>query len=112
MTRQCASGTREAAAEPLGSSNFDTPKPACTIRDGPHWVGAHTRLGPQGGPPLWEPLGPGEELAFLAPLTTDAASAPAQSAILRQHRQHRLQLKAPVPVRAEHGLDPLHLHCR
>ena len=33
------------------------------------------------------------ELAFLAPLPTDAAGAPAESAILRQHRQHRLHLK-------------------
>jgi hypothetical protein len=31
--------------------------------------------------------------AFLAPLFTDAAGAPAESAILRQHRQHRLHLK-------------------
>ena len=30
----------------------------------------------------------------------------------RQYRQHRLRIKAPVPVRAEDGLDPRHLHCR
>jgi hypothetical protein len=34
------------------------------------------------------------------------------SALLRQHRQHRLRIKAPVPVRAEDSLDPRHLHCR
>jgi len=33
----------------------------------------------------------GGELAFLAPLTAHAASAPAEWAVLRQHRQHCLQ---------------------
>ena len=47
--------SREARAEPLASSNFDTSKPALQTgaygSEGPHWLGAHTRLEPQGGPP-------------------------------------------------------------
>ena len=41
----------------------------------------------------WEPTLDLGRKAFLAPLPTDAAGAPAESAILRQHRQDRLHLK-------------------
>src|SRR5262249_33706446 len=44
--------------------------------------------------------------AFLAPLPTDAAGAPAESAILRQHRQHRLRNKSACPSPAEEWFTP------
>jgi hypothetical protein len=31
---------------------------------------------------------------------------------LRQHRQHRCAIRAPVPVRVEDRLGPLHVHRR
>ena len=56
-----ASGSREARPSlwhhRISISPNRLSKPACTVSKDPHWLGAHTQLGPQGGPRLWEPLG-------------------------------------------------------
>jgi len=79
MTWQRASGTREAPAEPLWELILDLGRTADPAL-GPSLSGSsHSTWAARRTPP-WESLGPGGEgeLAFLAPLPTDAAGAPAE----------------------------------
>src|SRR5262245_7276397 len=101
-----------AAAEPLGSSNFDTSKPGYTVSDGPHWPGAshstwaarrNSALGatqPRENSPFWRH----SLLMQPAPLRSRLFCVSTVSIVCT--------IKVPVPVRAEDGLDPLHVDCR
>jgi hypothetical protein len=52
------------------------------------------------------------ELAFLAPLPTDAPALPRNRPFCVSTVSIVCAIKAPVPARAEDGLDRLHVHCR
>jgi hypothetical protein len=55
---------------------------------------------------------PTGELAFLAPLPTDAPTLLRNPLFCVSTVSIVCPIKASVPVRAEDGLDPLHVHCR